>query len=200
MATARRVGSETSATRLRLLDVVEQIMLEDGYAAVSSRRLAKGAGITPAAVHYYFSTLDDLFVAALRRRADEQRERMKRLLSSPQPLWALWRFSRDQAATGLLLEFMALANHRKAIRATLAGYADEFRTLELETLGPHLEAMGLDTDELPAEVLLVLNAALSRTLVLEESLGMRVGLKATNAAIERFLARVEGPAPRRRAR
>jgi hypothetical protein len=41
-------------------------------------------------------------------------------------------------------------------------------------------------------------AALSRTLVMEESLGMEVGLKETNEAVERLLEQYEGPAPRRR--
>ena len=72
MAKPRRMGTETSETRVRLLDVTERIMIDDGYAAVSSRRIAKDAGVTPALVHYYFGTLDDLFLAVLKRRADQQ--------------------------------------------------------------------------------------------------------------------------------
>src|SRR5262245_30812380 len=102
MAAPRRTGSETSETRAVLLDTVERVMLQDGYAAVSSRRIAKEAGVTPALVHYYFATLDDLFLAVLRRRADQQLERHQRFLASAQPLRALWAFSRDQAGTGLL--------------------------------------------------------------------------------------------------
>ena len=51
-------------------------MLEDGYAAVSSRSVAAAVGIQAPLVHYYFPTLDDLFVAVLaapsrpERRAD----------------------------------------------------------------------------------------------------------------------------------
>ena len=196
MAAPRRMGSETSETRFLILDVVEQIMLDDGYAAVSSRRIAKDAGGTPARVHYYFGTLDDLFLAVLRRRGEEQLERQQRLLASPQPLRALWKFSTDQAGTGLLMELMALGNHRKVVRAELAAYAERYREAQLEALRPHLREIGLDTEDLPAEVLLVLNAALSRTLVMEEQMGMKTGLDETAAAIERFLTRYEGPAPR----
>src|SRR5689334_12917469 len=144
MPAARRVGSETSETRARMLDIVEQVMVDDGYAAVSSRRIAKEAGVTPALVHYYFGTLDDLFIAALRRRGDQQRERQQRFLSSPQPLRALWSFLNEQSGTGLLMEFMALANHRKAIRAELARYADEFRALQLDALEGHFATLGID--------------------------------------------------------
>ena len=62
MATTRRMGTETSETRFRLLDITERVMIEDGYASVSSRRVAKDAGVTPALVHYYFATIDDLFL------------------------------------------------------------------------------------------------------------------------------------------
>jgi AcrR family transcriptional regulator len=188
------MGTETSETRARLLDITEKVMIEDGYAAVSSRRIAKEAGVTPALIHYYFATLDDLFLEVLRRRAKQQRERQERLLSSPQPLRALWAFSRDQAGTGLLMELMALANHRKIIREELAESAEQFRKAQLEALTGRWEQYGLDLDEVPPEALLTLMAALSRTVVMEESLGMSTGLAATDDLVERFLERWEGPA------
>ncbi|EUA30299.1 bacterial regulatory s, tetR family protein [Mycobacterium xenopi 4042] len=54
-----------------LLDAAEQLMLEEGYAAVTSRRVAQKAALKPQLVHYYFRTMDDLFLAAFRRRAEE---------------------------------------------------------------------------------------------------------------------------------
>jgi AcrR family transcriptional regulator len=195
VAKAQRMGAETSETRSRLLDVTEQIMLDDGYAAVSSRRIAKDAGFTPALVHYYFGTLDDLFLAVLRRRAEQQLARLQRILSSPQPLTALWAMSTDPDGTGLLTELMALANHRKIIRGELAAYAEQFRKVELDALHGHLERHGLDVDEVPPVSVLVLMATVSRGLVLEASLGMESGLAETSALIERFLARLDGAPP-----
>ena len=81
MAKARRTGTETSETRFRLLDITERVMIDDGYAAVSSRRIAKEAGVTPALIHYYFPTLDDLFLEVLRRRGRQQLERQERHLT-----------------------------------------------------------------------------------------------------------------------
>ena len=100
MATPRRMGTETSETRVRLLDVTERIMIDDGYAAVSSRRIAKDAGVTPALVHYYFGTLDDLFLALLRRRAEQQLARQQRKLSAERPLRSLWEASKDRDGAG----------------------------------------------------------------------------------------------------
>ena len=42
--------------RTRLLDATERIMLTDGYAAVTSRRVEAEAGLK---LHYHFGTLDD---------------------------------------------------------------------------------------------------------------------------------------------
>ena len=195
MATARRTGTETSETRSKLLDVTEKVMIEDGYAAVSSRRVAKEVGVTPALVHYYFPTLDDLFLEVMRRRGRQQRERLERFLSGPQPLRALWSFSREQAGTALLMEFMALANHRKSIREELAASAEEFRRIELEALSDRYAELGIDTDAVPLEATLLTIAALSRTVVMEQSLGMTTGLAETDALVERLLVRYEGPAP-----
>lgn len=195
MAPARRIGTETSETRLKLLEITEQVMMNDGYAAVSSRRVAKDAGVTPALVHYYFPTLDDLFLGVLRRRGKQQLERHERFLSAAQPLRALWSFSQQQAGTVLLMEFMALANHRKIIRKELASYAEKYRQIEIDVLSSRLEEYGVDPNAVPPESVLVAMAAISRTVVMEEALGMETGLAATRALVEHFLDRFEGPAP-----
>lgn len=194
MATARRMGTETSETRFKILDVTEKVMIEDGYAAVSSRRVAKEAGVTPALVHYYFATLDDLFLEVLRRRARQQLDRQERHLASPQPLRALWAVSSDQSGTALLMEFMALSNHRKSIRKELAEFAEAFRRNQLESLTGHLDDYGFDPDEIPPEVLLVAIAGISRAIVMERALGMKTGLDETIAFVEKHLERIEGPA------
>ena len=172
-------------------------MIDDGYAAVTSRRVAKDAGVTPALVHYYFGTIEDLFIAVLRRRASQQIERLQRLLASPQPVRAVWTAAADPAGTALLMEFMALSNHRKAIRAELAADAEHWRKAQLDALTTHIEASGLNASEFPAVTVLVAIAGLSRTVVMEEALGMTTGLKETRALVERLLTRIEGPPPPR---
>ena len=65
-------------------------MLSDGYAAVSSRSVAAKVGINAPLVHYYFPTIDDLFVAVLLRRAEPNVEHMAEALASSEPLRAWW--------------------------------------------------------------------------------------------------------------
>src|SRR5205823_13649069 len=67
MATASlRIGCEDLKTRAKLLDADEKLLLEEGYAAVTSRRVAAKAGLKPQLVHYYFRTMDDLFIEVFR--------------------------------------------------------------------------------------------------------------------------------------
>jgi TetR/AcrR family transcriptional regulator len=190
----RRLGAEDSASRSALLDAAQHLLLEEGYAAVTSRRVAARAGLKPQLVHYYFRTMDDLFLALVRRGAEQNLERQARALASPQPLRALWELANDPAGTTLTVELFALSNHRKAIRAELASYAEQFRRLQRDALATVLEGYGLDPRTYPPDAVLVLLTSLSQVLVMEEALGVTTGHAEMRALVERVLAGWEGPA------
>ena len=84
----RRIGTPTSKTRSILLNAAESLMRESGYAAVTSRRLAARAGLKPQLVHYYFRTMDDLFLALFRRVVVGFAQRQSAILKSKEPLKA----------------------------------------------------------------------------------------------------------------
>ena len=192
MTKKRRIGAEDSTTRKALLDAAMHLMVTEGYAAVTSRRVAARAGLKPQLVHYYFRTMDDLFIALVRRGAEQNLARQARALASPQPLRALWECSTDPAGTTLTMEFSALANHRKAIRAELAAHAEEFRRLQSRVLSNVLESYDIDSAEFPPEAVLVLVTAVSQILVLEETLGVTTGHAETRRLVDRYLAHYEG--------
>ena len=190
---ARRIGTETSKTRGVLLDAAEKLMLEEGYAAVTSRRLAARAGLKPQLVHYYFRTMDDLFLALFRRRAEQGLERQARALDSAQPLWSLWDLSRDPRGTALTMEFTALANHRKAIQAELSASAERYRAELLEAFRSVLSRYEIDQTEYPPVVCAVLLTSISTFLVIEQvMLGMSTGHAETVAFVEDVIRRLEG--------
>ena len=194
MASNRRIGSESSGKRAELLDAAEELMLEEGYAAVSSRRIAQKAGLKPQLVHYYFRTMDELFLAAFRRRAEIGLARQARAFSSDQPLRALWSFSDDPTGTALTLEYAALANHRKSIRTEIARYGELFRRRQTEALSEVLRERGIDTEELAPIAVMVLITGVSQILVMEEALGMSTGHAEMRALVERTLEQLEGEA------
>src|SRR6195952_705261 len=164
MAAPRRLGAPDAKTPTVLLDAAEQLMRDEGYAAVTSRRVAAAAGLKPQLVHYYFRTMDDLFLALFRRGAEHNFERQTAALASAQPLRALWEFSNEPAGTALTLEFTALANHRKAIRAEIAEYAARFRSQQTNSLTEILARYGVDGDEFAPLAVIVLMNGLSRVM------------------------------------
>lgn len=196
MKSTRRFGPDNSATRTLLLDTTAQLMLDEGYAAVSTRRVAKIVGLTPALVHYYFKTTDDLLVALYRRTTEQNLERLKAALSAPEPLTALWELSGDAVRTSLTLEFMALANHRKAIKVEIARYAEFARGIQTEAVGRTLGDGALDPTEFPPAGVAVLIAAVARALVMEENVGIQAGHAEARAIVELLLRRAQPvPAP-----
>jgi AcrR family transcriptional regulator len=189
--TRRRTGSEDSKTRATLIEVTERLMLREGYAAVTSRRVAVEAGVTAPLVHYYFPSLDDLFVAVLRRRAEQQLARHARLLAADEPLRALWTFNIDRKSAGFLTEFIGLANHRKSIRKELAAYAERFRAIELTAIEEAVADGRIDLGGFSPAGILVLLSTSSRGLVNEEAIGMSTGHDEVGALVESLLTRAE---------
>ncbi|HEX4287394.1 MAG TPA: TetR/AcrR family transcriptional regulator, partial [Trebonia sp.] len=193
MAPARRSPVDDSATRTALLDAAADVMLEEGYAAVSTRRLAQRAGVNNGLVSYYFGTMDSLFIELFRRGAERSLARLRQVLRSPQPLWALWELTHDFSSNALTMEFIALANHRKAIKAEIAEYSRTFRTLQLDALSEVITGYGVDPERWPPASLILVMAASSRFLHIEEAFDVSIGHAELIAVIEREIAALEGP-------
>jgi AcrR family transcriptional regulator len=189
---ARRGNVDDPTTQTAILDAAATLMVEEGYAAVTSRRVAALAGVNSALVYYYFDSMDGLFIALFRRGADRSFERLEQALTSPQPLWAFWELIHDRSSSARTMEFIALANHRKAIQAEIADYSRKFRKRELELLSEALAGYGLDPNRWPAASIVLSLSGISRFLLIESSFDVDVGHAETIAVIEREIAALEG--------
>ena len=187
----RRIGSEGSKTRAQLLDAAELLLLDEGYAAVTSRRVAARAGLKPQLVHYYFRTMDDLFVEVFRRRAEENVARAERAIAADGSLGVLWQLNAEPRGARFNIEFVALANHRKAIRTEIARYAERFRAAQLEAVTTALRSLGVTSQELPPVVALLMVTGLSQVMALEDALGVTTGHDTTRSFIEKTIERFE---------
>lgn len=192
MSSPRRIGAPDAKNRVVLLDAAEQLLIEEGYAAVTSRRVADQAGLKPQLVHYYFRTMEDLFLAVFHRRAEEGLAVLATALQSPQPLWALWRFSLAPEATRLTMEFMGLANHRKALRAEIVYYAERFRQEQNRAIDEALRRYGMESGDVPPVVWTVFATSVSQALVVERALGISTGHAETFEFCEKWIRRLEG--------
>ncbi len=180
------------ATREALIEATAQIMLDEGYAAATSRRVAAKAGVKPALVHYYFPSMDDLFVAVLREKAEHNLQRQREAIAEAEPLHALWLLNSATDAQ-LFTEFLAMANHRKAIRSEISAYAMRFRDLEEGVVTMALKARGVDLELFPPVVMSMIMGGLARMVFHEQGLGITRGHDEAAAFIERCLDRFEMP-------
>ncbi len=189
---ARRGNAGDPSTRNALLDAAQQLMVEEGYAAVTTRKVAARAGLNSAMVFYYFDNLDGLFVALFKRGAEGSFERLQQALSSPQPLWGFWDLIHEPAGSALTMEFIALANHRPAIHTEIADYSRRFRNAQLDTLTSVLEAYGVDPEHWPAASIIVILSSISRFLLIEEAFDLDTGHRETLTLVEDQIRALEG--------
>jgi AcrR family transcriptional regulator len=188
MAEPRRPRAATAEKRTRLLDATEHIMLEDGYAAVTSRRVEANAGLK---LHYHFGTIDDLFVAVFRRRAERNVERMRAALTSPEPLRAWWELASDPRGTALLVELTAAANHRAALQAEVAKLAHDVRKMQIDTLAALLDDYGIDAEEFPPAFVAAAMQGLALVIVEDQVRGFNTAHEEAADAMSRLVARLE---------
>jgi TetR/AcrR family transcriptional regulator len=187
----RRLGAPDSKTRAQLLDAAQQLMIREGYAAVTSRRVAAEAGIKPPLVHYYFRSMDDLFLEVYRRRASAGLDRFARAMELDRSLRTLWRFGTDLGGATLNIEFVALANHRKAIRDEIARYAERFREMQLDTIAAILGDHGIPADVCPPLVVLLAVTGVTQVMALETALGVTAGHEEMTAFVEAWIEAAE---------
>ena len=187
----RRPRAATEEKRTRLLDATEEIMLRDGYAAVSSRSVAAAVGINAPLVHYYFPTLDDLFVAVLRRRSDRNVERMAEALDAPEPLRAWWELASDPRGTALFVELLAAANHRPALKAEVGGIAREVRRMQMKALDTLLVEYGIDPNVFPPAFVAATIQGLAFSAVQDQAAGYDTSPEKALAAMDQLVKRLE---------
>ena len=188
---ADQKAAERSKTQEAILDATELIMREEGYAAVSSRRVAERAGLKSQLVHYHFGKMDDLFLALFRRAEEQHFAHYLKLMKARNPLRELWKLSTDRAGMGLIFEFMALANHREVIQKEIARSTMQTRSMQVAMLAPVLEESGISPEECSAAVLSVLMSGAALQLVTEESIGVTTAHAETVAFVEGLIEKVE---------
>jgi AcrR family transcriptional regulator len=186
----------TPEKRRRLLDAAERIMVRDGYAAVTSRRVEAEAGLK---LHYHYGTLDDLFIAVVRRRGESNIARLADALAAPDPLRAWWRIAADRRGNTLLVELTAASNHRPALQAEVGGFAREVRRMQIEALDSILADYGIDRALFPPALVAAAVQGLAFVMAHDQVAGFDTAQDEASAAMTRLLDHLEEQRAARRA-
>lgn len=165
--------------------------MEEGYGAVSSRSVAARVGMHASNVHYYFPTLDELFMAILERGAGRAQERLAAALASPRPLMALWRISADRRSVALLNELMSAANHRKVLRARVAELAGVATRGQVEAFRTLVHEYELPEATFPPELLAAVVQGTGLLVARQGELGLATEHAAVCKAVEALIEALE---------
>lgn len=184
----KRLRRDPAEAKLLILKTAEKIMLEEGYAAVSVRRVAKSAGVSATLLHYYYATADELLVALYSHASEKDLESLKSALEANDPISALWTYQTDSTRTALGVEFLALANHRKSIRMKIVQFAENARALQAKVLSDLLAGPGVDSVPCSPVCISMLLTSVSRNLIFESGVGISSGHAEARAFIEHTLA------------
>ena len=181
-----------SAAEEALLDAAERLLLEVGYAGITTRRLAEEAGVNHGLVHYYFASNENLLVRTLERFTERLIARQRQLYAAELPFAEKWRsamrflVSEDVAYEKVWLELQALAWNNDELRVRLVRVNAEWRAVLTEAFeAPHRE-LGI---ELPLEALVSLVMTFNLGIIVERLGGIHSGHDQLLDWIDRWLSR-----------
>jgi len=188
---AAQKSAARHAAEEALLDAAERLLADVGYAGVTTRRLARQAGINHGLVHYYFGSNENLLVHALERFTGRLIARQRELYAADLPFAEKWRtamrylVSEDASYEKIWLELQALAWNNAEIRARLAQVNAEWRSVLTEAFEqPHRE-LGI---ELPLEALVSLVMTFNIGIMVERLGGIQTGHRELLEWIDRWMA------------
>ena len=167
-----------SAAEEALLDAAERLLVQVGYAGITTRRLAEEAGVNHGLVHYYFGSNENLLVRALERFTERLIGRQRELYSSELPFVEKWRtamrylVSEDVTYEKVWLELQALGWNNADLRARLERVNTEWRAVLTEAFAePHRE-LGLT---IPLDALVSLVITFNVGIIVERLGGIETG-------------------------
>ena len=192
------VAARRNETAEAILDSAERLLVQVGYANVTTRALAAEAGVNQGLIHYYFGALEEVFLQVLDRFTARLIERQRAMYASDAPFrekWrTAWRFQAEDLASGydkIWLELQAMAWNRPELRARVAHVNAEWRAVLREAFGRAAAEYGLDEATWPVEALTALVMTMGQGYQLEHLAGIEEGHERLLDWTDRWLAERE---------
>jgi len=192
VAASRRMGSIDSAMGASMLDAAEVILREEGYAALTSRRVAEYSGVKQRLVYYYFRTMEELTVETFRRLSARELARLRTAIASEHPLHEVWAVCINTSDARMVAEFMAIANRSEAVRKQVVSFIRESRRLQVAALKAALADRHPGTgSKLNPSAIAFMGTSLALALNRESALGIRQGHAEVGRMIREFFGDFE---------
>jgi AcrR family transcriptional regulator len=136
-------------TRTAIVEAARSSILADGYAALSTRRVAEIAGVPLSQIHYHFGSKQQLILAVLGAENDRLLARQRSLYAGPEPLWRQWDRACDYLDEDLesgyvrvLQEMIAAGWSDPEVAAAVRGYIRGWYSLLADVAAQAAERLG----------------------------------------------------------
>lgn len=187
-------AARRNETAEALLDAAERLLVEVGYGAISTRRLAAEAGANQGLVHYYFGSMDEVFVQVLERFTERLVARQREMYAEPVPFrekWrTAWRFQEEDLDAGyskIWLELQALSWNRPDLRPRVERVNAEWRSVLRDAFRMAAEEYELPEEIFPIEALVALMMTFGQGFAMERLEGITDGHRELLAWIDGWL-------------
>lgn len=168
-----------------------------GHAGISTRILAEEAAANHGLVHYYFGSMDALFLRVLQRFTDRMIARQRAMYVAPGvSVLEKWRTAMryldlDREYQKVWYELQAMAWNRPELREPVARVNGEWRDVLREAFAGPREELGL---EIPLEALVSLVMTFNEGIILERLSGFGTGQRELLDWIDAWLEHRIAPA------
>ena len=135
MAAVRSVSTRSEGTRLAILDAARERLLADGFAQLSTRKVADQAQVPLSQLHYHFGSKEQLVLALLE---DEDRRRLARqtdLYAEDLPLWQRYEQACDVLEDDLASGYVRVLQEMIAVGWSVPAVGERVRALLLGWVG-----------------------------------------------------------------
>ncbi len=160
-----------------LLDAAERLLVEVGYAGITTRALAAEAGVNHGLVHYYYGSLENLFIQVLERFTARMIERQRAMYAAERPFIEKWRTAMrylrdDRDYQKVWWELQALSWNRPELQDRVALVNEEWRAVLTEAFAEPHARYGL---EIPLDALVSLVMTFNTGIIQEQLTGITAG-------------------------
>jgi AcrR family transcriptional regulator len=180
-----------------LLDAAEHLLVEIGYAQITTRKLAERAGVNHGLVHYYFGSMEDLLLRVVERFTERLIERQRQMYGADVPFIDKWRqamrYLDADSESGyhkVWYEMQALAWNNHAVRARLQHVTQQWVDVVGAAFETGLTELGVDRRRYPTKAVVSLVVTFNQGIMVERLLGFDSGHRELLRMVDRTLERL----------
>jgi AcrR family transcriptional regulator len=186
-------------TEEAFLDAAERLLIGVGYSGITTRRLAEEAGANHGLVHYYFGSMENLFVRVLERFTERLVARQRHMyartdISGVEKWKTAMSFLESDLAAGypkIWLELQALGWNRPDIAQRVAKVNQEWRDVLTDAFDRMMDEYGVDRERFPLAAVVSLVMTFNEGLMVERLSGISTGHRDLMEMVGRWLESLE---------